>query len=82
MKRKMQSRWVVKSADSRYIINREKDGGLILLDCSVLEPDDPDSMAGLFYVAPEEAGAFLALVKSALALDGKTKSANPQSKRE
>lgn len=81
MKKKLDSRWVVKSNDNRYIINRENDGGLILLDCSVLEPDDPDSMAGLFYVAPEEADAFLALVKSALALDGETKPSKPKSKR-
>jgi len=71
MTKKIKSRWVVKSDDSRYIINREKDGGLILLDCSVLEPDDPDSMEGLFYIAPTEANAFLALMKTALVLDEK-----------
>ncbi len=69
---KIESRWVVKSNDSRYIINREKDGGLIILDCDVLEPNDPDSMEGLFYVAPEAAKVFLALMKSAIALDAKT----------
>jgi len=72
MIKKIQSRWVVKSNDSRYIINREKDGGLILLDCSVLEPNDPESMEGLFYIAPQEAEAFLSLMKAAIELDEKT----------
>ena len=77
MTKKIQSRWVVKSDDSRYIINREKDGGLILLDCSVLEPNDPDSMEGLFYIAPPEAQAFLSLMKAAIELDGKSVASAP-----
>ncbi len=77
MTKKISSRWVVKSDDSRYIINREKDGGLILLDCSVLEPNDPDSMEGLFYIAPSEADAFLALMKTALVLDAKDQGNGP-----
>lgn len=90
MTKKIKSRWVVKSDDSRYIINREVDGGLIFLDCSVLEPNDPDSMEGLFYVAPGEADAFLAALKTAIALDEKretpgkkkSKTVPPLSKRD
>lgn len=85
MSKKTANRWVVKSDDSRYIINREKDGGLILLDCSVLEPNDPDSMVGLFYVAPDEADAFLKIMKAAVALDEKAgkpaKKANPSKRK-
>ena len=72
MSKKTANRWAVKSDDSRYIINREKDGGLILLDCSVLEPNDPDSMVGLFYIAPDEAESFLKIMKAAVILDEKT----------
>ena len=72
MAKKIGSRWVVKSDDARYIINREKDGGLILLDCAVLEPNDPDSMEGLFYIAPGDADTFLSAMKAALALDEKS----------
>ncbi len=77
MKHKIKSRWVIKSDDSRYIINREVDGGLILLDCAVLEPNDPDSMEGLFYIAPEDANTFLATMKAALELDAKSEAATP-----
>jgi hypothetical protein len=75
MKHKIKSRWVVKSDDSRYIINREVDGGLILLDCAVLEPNDPDSREGLFYVAPEDVHSFLTAMKAGLALDAKMEAA-------
>jgi hypothetical protein len=78
MTKKIQSRWVVKSDDSRYIINREKDGGVILLDCAVLEPNDPDSMEGLFYIAPADAEAFLNTMKAALALDEQSNSPAPE----
>lgn len=71
MTKKIKSRWVIKSDDSRYIINREEDGGLILLDCAVLEPNDPDSMEGLFYISPADARVFLTLMKAAVALDEK-----------
>lgn len=69
MTTKIKSRWVVTSDDSRYIINREKDGGVILLDCAVIDPNDPESSVGLFYISPEDAPTFLSAMKTALALD-------------
>ncbi|MEI6169244.1 MAG: hypothetical protein WCS52_18835 [bacterium] len=69
MTKKIKSRWVVTSDDSRYIINREKDGGVILLDCAVIDPNDAESSVGLFYISPDDAPAFLSAMKTAIALD-------------
>lgn len=68
MARKKKCRWIAESQDQRFVIECRHDGCLIVVDCDQMNPNDEDSMDGIICIKPDDAGAFLTVMKSALDL--------------
>ena len=61
--------WVAESKTGRFIMDRTDDGGLMIVDCAMLDPDDEESGDGMFPVMPEDAEEFLAVMRKAVEMD-------------
>jgi len=68
-KPKFTSKWRVESDDGRFEIDRCSDGGLVIVDRAVWNPDDKDDMQGIFTVLPEDRILFMQIIKTALATE-------------
>jgi len=62
----MKSIWTCENKDGRFIIDRTVDGGLFLVDCALINPDDEEDMSHIFSFDPEDADEFLDLMKRAV----------------
>jgi hypothetical protein len=64
-------KWMAESESGQFVIDRADDGGLILIDHALLDPDDDDCEMGIFAIMPENSEEFLAVMRKALELDSK-----------
>jgi hypothetical protein len=65
------SRWIAESKTGRFSIDRTADGGLMIVDYAMVDPDDEDSLDGMLPILPEEAEEFLGMMRKAVKLDQK-----------
>ncbi len=65
------SKWQAESESGQFVIDRVDDGGMILIDHALLDPDDDDCELGIFAIMPENAEEFLAVMRKAIELDSK-----------
>lgn len=68
-KSKVISKWCVESHDGRFVIDRCSDGGLVIVDHALMNPDDDKDVDGIFCVMREDRIIFMELMKKAVAMD-------------